>query len=301
MVRHVQQHVPTVSQRRTCAAFDQHRSTQRYQCIGQSSEEYLLVKRMHDLVRVNPRYGYRRIWGLLRLDGLRVNIKRIYRLWKQEGFKVPRRQHKKRNLGLSMNSITRRRATHKDHVWCWDFIHDSDEHNRPLKWLVVIDEYTRECLALEVERSIKALDVIDVLAELFLIRGLPRYIRSDNGPEFIARSVRSYLKSANVGPLYIKKGSPWENGYAESFNNRVRDELLNAELFLDLRDAKAHAERWKNQYNHRHPHSSLGYVPPAQFAASCSKVTPPKLATLACAPSPWNTKKTQSTDIVIGS
>jgi len=163
---------------------------------------------------------------------------------------------------------------------------------------VIVDEYTRECLALEVDRSIKAIDVIDVLADLFIIQGLPRYIRSDNGPEFIARAVRSYLKSANVGTLYIKKGSPWENAFAESFNNRLRDELLNTELFLDLRDAKVHAARWKNKYNHRHPHSSLGYVPPAQFEASCSTVTPPKLA---CAPSRWNTKKTQSTNIAVGS
>ena len=226
------------------------------------------MKRMHELVRANPRYGYRRIWALLRLEGQRVNRKRIHRLWKQEHFKVPMKQHKKRHLGASKNSIVRRRCEHKDHVWCWDFIHDSDERGRALKWLSIVDEFTRECLALEVERSITSPDVIDLLAELFIIRGVPMHIRSDNGPEFIANAIRSYLNRANVGTLYIAPASPWENGYAESFHGRVRDELLNVELFLDLPDAKAHASRWKNQYNHRRPHSSLGYVPPATFAAT---------------------------------
>lgn len=226
------------------------------------------MTRMHELVGQHPRYGYRRIWALLCLDGWRVNRKRIHRLWKQEHFKVPRKQHKKRHLGTSENSIIRRRSEHKDHVWCWDFIHDSDERGRPLKCLSIVDEFTRECLVLEVERSIKSCDVIDLLAELFIIRGVPQHIRSDNGPEFIANAVKSYLKRAGVDTLYVEKGSPWENGYAESFHSRVRDELLNVELFLDLRDAKGHAARWKNDYNHRRPHSSLGYVPPATFAAT---------------------------------
>ena len=229
------------------------------------------MRRMHELVRRHPRYGYRRIWALLRLEGWRVNRKRIHRLWKREHFKVPRKQHKKRHLGSSENSITRCQAECKDHVWCWDFIHDSDFRGRPLKWLSIVDEFTRECLVLEVERSITSLEVIDLLAELFIIRGVPRYIRSDNGPEFIANAVRSYLERADVGTLYVEKGSPWENGYAESFHSRVRDELLNVELFLDLPDATEHAARWKNEYNHRRPHSSLGYVPPATFAATLGR------------------------------
>ena len=247
------------------------------------------MKRMHELVRQHPRYGYRRIWALLRLEGFsggRVNRKRIHRLWRQEHFKVPQKQHKRRHLGCSENSIVRHRAEHKDHVWCWDFIHDSDERGRPLKWLSIVDEFTRECLVLEVERSIKSTDVIDLLAELFIIRGVPKHIRSDNGPEFIAEAIRSYLEPANVETLYVAKGSPWENGYAESFHGRVRDELMNVELFLDLRDAKGHAARWKNEYNHRRPHSSLGYVPPAMFAASLNQaravVVP--AATLGCPP-----------------
>ena len=229
------------------------------------------MTRMHELVRQYPRYGYRRIWALLRLEGRRVNRKRIHRLWKREHFKVPKKQHMKRHLGCSANSIVRRQAECKDHVWCWDLIHDSDERARPLKWLSIVDEFTRECLALEVERSITSLEVIDLLAELFIIRGVPRYIRSDNGPEFIANAVRSYLERADVGTLYVEKGSPWENGYAESFHSRVRDELLNVELFLDLPDATEHAGRWKNDYNHRRPHSSLGYVPPATFAATLGR------------------------------
>ncbi len=248
------------------------------------------MQRMHELVRHHPRYGYRRIWALLRLEGRRINRKRVHRLWRQEHFKVPQKQRKKRHLGSSSNSIVRRKAEHKDHVWCWDFIYDSDFRGRSLKWLSIVDEFTRECLALEVQRSITSRDVIDVLAELFIIRGVPEHIRSDNGPEFIAEAIKSYLKRANVGTLYIQKGAPWENGYAESFHGRVRDELLNVELFLDLRDAKSHAGRWKNEYNHRRPHSSLGYVPPAKFAATlvCPPVgaapLPPGRPTSTCYP-----------------
>ena len=226
------------------------------------------MKRMHELVRQHPRYGYRRIWALLRLDGWIVNRKRIHRLWRREGFKVPRKQRKKRRLGSSINSIIRHRAEHKDHVWCWGFIHDTDERGRPLKWLSLIDEYTRECLALEVARSITAADAIDVLAEVFIIRGVPGHVRSDNGPEFIASAIRSYLEKADVQTLYVAPASPWENGYAESFHSRLRDELLNAELFADLREARMLADRWRNEYNHRRPHSALGYVPPASFAAT---------------------------------
>ena len=283
---------PAVSERRACRVIGQPRSSQRYAAKQADEEERRLVKRMHELVRHHPRYGYRRIWGLLRLEGWRVNRKRIHRLWKQEHFKVPQKQHKKRHLGSSSNSIIRRRAERKDHVWCWDFIHDSDARGRPLKWLSIVDEFTRECLALEVERSIRSPDVVDVLAELLLIRGRPAHIRSDNGPEFIAEAIRSYLEGAQVGTLYIEKGAPWENGYAESFHGRLRDELLNAELFLDLPDAQAQAARWKNQYNHRRPHSSLGYVTPAAFAATLGRPPvgaaplPPSCPARTCYPVP---------------
>ncbi len=259
-----------VSQRRACRVLHQPRATQRYR-PKLKGDEPKLVNGMHELVRQHPRYGYRRIWALLRTEGWRVNRKRIWRLWKKEGFKVPRKQRKKRRLGTSDNGIVRRRAEHKNHVWCWDFIHDRDEGSRPLKWLSLIDEHTRELLALEVERSMKAVDVIDVLSQVLLIRGAPQHIRSDNGPEFIAHAMRRYLETAAVDTLYIKPGAPWENGYAESFHGKLRDELLNAELFADLREAKALAAAWQNDYNHRRPHSALGYQTPAAFAATCAR------------------------------
>lgn len=283
-----------------CRAIGQPRSTQRYEARGPTDDEKRLVGRMHELVRGHPRYGYRRIWALLRSEGWRVNRKRIHRLWKQEKLRVPKEQHKKRSLGSSENGVARRRAERKDDVWCWDFIHDSDARGRPLKWLSIVDEYTRECLALEVDRSITSADVIDVLAELFVVRGVPRHVRSDNGPEFIADRVRAYLGKAKIGTLYIERGAPWENGHAESFHGRLRDELLNAEVFLDLPDAKGHGARWRNEYNHRRPHSSLGYRAPAAFAATCVGATPLRLASLASAPCPRHTKKHQPTLIATG-
>jgi putative transposase len=234
---------------------------------------------MLELVRKYPRYGYRRIWALLRREGWRVNRKRIHRLWRQEGLKVPRKQRKRRYLGQSANGCARRRAEHKDHVWAWDFVHDRTRDGRPLKWLTVVDEYTRESLALEVGRRMRADDVIDVLAELFQLRGVPAHIRSDNGPEFIAAAIRRWLEYAGVEALYIEPGSPWENGYAESFNSRFRDELLDREEFENLPDARAYGTQYRLEYNHRRPHSALGYQTPAEFAAGCAAAsataTPP--------------------------
>lgn len=267
-VAYVQRQLPGGgSQRRVCGVLGQPRGTQRY-VAKIKDDEPRIVKRMHELVRCWPRFGYRRVWAMLRREGFRINRKRVYRLWKREGFKVPIKQLKKRRLGCSENGIIRRRAQGINDVWCWDFIHDRDEKGRALKWLLIEDEFTREGLALEVQRSMTAADVIDVLAQLFLIRGLPGHIRSDNGPEFIAAAIRRYLEQAGVETLYIEPGAPWENGYAESFGGRVRDEFLNAELFADLREAKGLSGWWKNQYNHRRPHSSLGYQTPAEFAAS---------------------------------
>jgi transposase InsO family protein len=226
---------------------------------------------MLQLVRRHPRYGYRRIWALLGAEGFKVNRKRVHRLWQREGLKVPVKQHKKRRLGTSDNGIVRHRASHKDHVWAWDFVHDRTEDGRTLKWLSVVDEYTRECLALEARRSFTSGDVIEVLRELVLIRGRPMHIRSDNGPEFIAKAICSWLESARVKTLYIEPGAPWENGYAESFHGRLRDELLDAELFTCLAEAKMLSMQWRLEYNHRRPHSSLGYVTPAAFAASLAQ------------------------------
>ena len=237
-------------------------------------EEKRLVQEMLALVGKHPRFGYRRIWVLLRKAGWTVNRKRIYRLWRQEGLKVPQKQHKKRRLGHSENSCVRRKAEHKDHVWTWDFVHDRTTDGRPLKWLSIVDEYTRECLALEVERGITAERVIDVLADLFRIRGVPRHIRSDNGPEFIAKAIRRWLGLAGVETLYVEPGSPWENGYAESFHSRLRDELTNGEEFASLAEAKHLADAWRLDYNHRRPHSSLRYRTPAEFAAGCAASVP---------------------------
>ena len=279
---------PEVSERRACETVGQSRSTQRYE-RKVKGDEAMIVKRMHELVRRHPRYGYRRVHAMLRREGFKINRKRVYRLWKQEGFKVPRKQRKKRRLGISDNGIVRHRAESINDVWCWDFVYDRDERGRSLKWLVIEDEFTREGLALEVDRSMKTTDVLDVLAELMLIRGAPRHIRSDNGPEFIAKAMQDYLKRAEIDTLYIKPGAPWQNAFAESFNSRFRDELLDAEMFADLREAKALSAWWKNEYNHRRPHSSLGSQTPAEFAA------PLRQAPLGAAPLPPLASAAQNT------
>ena len=265
-VRHVQQAME-VSERRTCRVLGQSRRMQRYQPRTRDDEGQL-VAAMLEHVKQRPRYGYRRIWALLRANGWSVNLKRVYRLWKQNGLKVPAKQHKKRRVGTSDNGCARRCATHKNHVWAWDFIHDRTRDGRSIKWLSILDEYTRECLALEVERSMTAGDVLDVLIDLIGARGMPQHVRSDNGPEFIAKAIRSWLTLSRIDALYIEPGSPWQNGYAESFGSKLRDELLNVEEFENLAMAKSLGLNWRQDYNHRRPHSSLGYRTPAEFAAS---------------------------------
>jgi len=209
-----------------------------------------------------------------------VNRKRVHRLWRREGFRVPAKQHKRTRLGHSENGILRRRAEHKDHVWAIDFIHDTDARGRPLKWLSVVDEFTRECVALEVRRSMTARGVAEVLIDLMATRGVPEHIRSDNGPEFTARAVRGWLERVGVRTLFIEPGSPWENGYVESFNGKLRDELLDRERFDTLREARVLIERWRRDYNTVRPHSSLGYRPPAPEAIAAG----PPSAALQAAP-----------------
>ncbi|QDS99144.1 IS2 transposase TnpB [Adhaeretor mobilis] len=246
---------------------DQPRSSQRYAAKPREDEQKL-VKRMLELVRENCRYGYRRIAALLRQEGWQVNIKRVYRLWRQEGLKVPQKKRKRRRLGVKENGCYHRRAEHKNHVLAWDFIFDRTTSGSTLKCLSIVDEYTRECLALKIDRSITSEDVLDTLAELFAMRGVPRHIRSDNGPEFIANAVQRWLKQLEIETLYVAPGSPWQNGYAESFHSRVRDEFFAIEEFENLGEARKLAAAWKENYNHRRPHSSLGYVAPAERSPS---------------------------------
>jgi putative transposase len=221
------------------------------------------------LSRENPRYGYRRVWALLRCEGWPINKKRVHRLWREEGLKVPQKQRKWRRLpvlGASENGCTRRRAEQKDHVWSYDFVMDLTEDGRRLKMMPVVDEYTRECLSIEVERSITAEDVVGTLASLFRSRGEPAFIRSDNGPEFVARAIRQWLEVSGVRTLYIEPGAPWENAYSETFISRFSDELLKREVFADLLEAKVLVDDYREHYNHNRPHSTLGYQTPGQFA-----------------------------------
>ena len=225
---------------------------------------------MRALARQRPRFGAERIHGLLVKRHWHVNEKRVHRLWKRENMQVPIKQHRKRRFsGGSENSCVRRKSEHKDHVWSYDFLTDRTEDGRQLRLLAVIDEYTRESLAIEVARSFTAQDVIGVLRYLFAIRAAPEHIRSDNGPEFVAKSIRRWLQRADVKTLFIAKGSPWENGYVESFNGKLRDELLNRELFLSLEEARWLIDRWRADYNHRRIHSALDYQTPAAYAAGC--------------------------------
>ena len=255
-----------VSERRACRVVGQPRTSQRY-LARPRDDEAALVKRMLELVRQRPRFGYRRIAALLRKEFWRASATRIYRLWRREGLKVPQKKRKRRRLGKSENGCHRRRAEYKDHVWCWDFVFDHTTSGSTLKWLSIVDEFTRECLCLKVDRSITSEDVIDTLAELFAMRGVPKHIRSDNGPEFIARAIQRWTKQLSIETLYIEPGSPWENGFAESFHSRLRDEFLATEVFESLAAARKLTMAWKEDYNHYRPHSSLGYVAPVEFAA----------------------------------
>ena len=203
----------------------------------------------------------------MRLEGWqRLNDKRVERLWRREGLKVPAKQPKRKRLWLNDGSCIRLRPTHKNHVWSYDFVHDRTSNGRAIKMLTIIDEYSRECLTIEVGRKLNSNNVIEVLSELFIEHGTPEHIRSDNGPEFIAKRVRWWLKRFNVETLFIEPGSPWENGYIESFNGKFRDELLNLEIFDTLYEAKVLVERWRWEYNTIRPHSSLGYRPPTPEA-----------------------------------
>ena len=262
------------SERRICRAIGQPRSSQRYSKTV-SNDERILIADMHRLALKWPRYGYRRITVLLQRTGWRVNVKRVHRLWKAEGLQIRRKARKRRRLGNSSNACHRRKPLGKDHVWSYDFVSDRIEAGGRLRLLNVVDEFTRECLTIEVGRKFRGKDVVRTLAELFAIRGRPGYIRSDNGPEFASRAVRKWLQRTGVGTLFIEPGSPWENGYIESFNGKFRDECLNGELFLSLAEARYVVDRWRMDYNHHRPHSRLNWMTPAAYAASCPKLGRP--------------------------
>ena len=257
-----------VSERRACQVISQPRMTQRYKPKPPDKDQPLTTE-IKRLAQKHKRYGYRMITAKLRQDSWQVNHKRVQRIWQKEGLQVPYRRKNKKARGGSENSCTARKAEYINHVWTYDFMSDQTEDGRRLKLLTVLDEFTRESPALEVGRSIRAPDVIAVLDYLFMVRGAPQFIRSDNGPEFIANAVKQWLKDNDVKTLYVEPGSPWENGYIESFNGKFRDEVLDREVFYSVAEAKVLAENWRLEYNNRRPHSGLGYLTPAEFASSC--------------------------------
>lgn len=220
---------------------------------------------MHTIAKRYPRYGTPRVTRMLRDEGFRVNHKRVERLWRLEGLQVPQKQRKRRRLGSSSQGCTRMRALYPNHVWSYDFVSDQTEDGRRIKIFVVVDEYTRRCLSLEVGRRFTSQEVIDTMRVLFEIYGAPTHVRSDNGPEFIAHDLRGWLSRRGAGTLFIEPGSPWENAYVESFNSRLRDELLNRELFTSLLEARVLLEEHRIEHNEVRPHSSLGYQTPGVF------------------------------------
>ena len=251
-----------ISERRACQVLRQHRSTQRKLPRGWADEGRLIAD-MIALARQYGRYGYRRIAVLLRDAGWQVNDKRVERLWRRAGLKVPAKQPKKGRLWLNDGSCVRRRPKYRNHVWSYDFVHCRTDDGRAFRTLNILDEHSRECRTIRVRRRLNSTDVIDALSDLFILQGGPAFIRSDNGPEFIAQAVRDWIAAVGAKAAYIEPGSPWENGYCESFNAQFRDELLNGETFYSLREAQILIETWRKHYNTKRPHSALGYRPPA--------------------------------------
>jgi putative transposase len=254
-----------VSERRACRTLRQHRSTQRKPPRGRADEGRLTAD-VIELARQYGRYGYRRITALLRQAGWSVNAKRVERIWRREGLKVPAKQPKRRRLWLNDGSCVRLRPERANHVWSYDFVHDRTHDGRAYRMLNIIDEYTREALMIRVDRKLNSVSVIDALTDLFILRGPPAFIRSDNGPEFVAEAVRDRIAAVGARTAFIEPGSPWENGYVESFNARLRDELLDGELFCSLKEARIVIEQWRRHYNQVRPHGALGWRPPAPEA-----------------------------------
>jgi len=250
------------SERHACHLVHQPRGTQRYQPT-QRNDEDALTRAIITLADRYGRYGYRRITIKLREAGWNVGKDRVERIWRREGLKVPQKQKPRGRLWLNDGSCVRLRPEHQNHVWSYDFVSTFTHDGRTVRMLNLIDEHTRECLAIHVRRRINSANLIDVLADAMIEHGIPEYIRSDNGPEFVAKELRKWLARTGAATLYIEPGSPWENGYCESFNGKLRDECLNGEIFYSLKEAQVVIERWRMYYNTVRPHSSLGYRPPA--------------------------------------
>ena len=262
-----------ISERHACRLLGQWRGTQRYEPDHRLDEDEL-TRAVIALASQYGRYGYRRITALLRSAGGQVGKDRVQQIWRREGLKVPQKQRPRGRLWLHDGSCLRRRPDHPNQVWSYDFVSARTHDERTLRLLTLLDEYTRECLAIQVERRMGSQEVIETLSEVMVWRGIPKHIRSDNGPEFVAKELREWLGKLGTGTLYIEPGSPWENGYCESFNGKLRDECLNGELFYSLKEAQIVIEEWRVQYNTVRPHSALGYRPPAPGAYS--PVLPPK-------------------------
>jgi transposase InsO family protein len=277
-----------LSERRICRVLGQHRSTQRRVPTGPDDEERLTAD-LVELARRHGRLGYRKIAEMLRSTaGWIVNDKRVERIWRREGLKVPAKQSKQGRIWSADGSCIRLRAERPNHVWSYDFVEDRTHEGRKYRMLNLIDEFTHECLAIRVDRKLKSTDVIDLLSDQFILRGVPEHIRSDNGPEFVAKAVQDWVRAVGAKTAYIERGSPWENGFIESFNARLRDELLDGEIFYSLAEARIVIESWRRHYNTVRPHGSLGYKPPAPevfipaFATRAAlqprPATPPALA-----------------------
>jgi len=275
-----------ISERFACRILGQHRSTQR-KIPKATDDEAALTADIIALAIQYGRYGYRRITALLRNAGWVVNVKRVERIWRREGLKVPVKQPKRGRLWFNDGSCVRLRPEYPNHVWSYDFVEDRTHNGKKYRMLNVIDEFTRECIAIRIGRQLKSTDVIDVLSDLFILRGIPGHIRSDNGPEFVAKAVRDWITAVGAKTAYIMPGSPWENGYCESFNSKLRDELLNGEIFYTLKEARVIIERWRRHYNTVRPHSSLGYKPPAPEALQWPASQPGPASPATPAVAPW--------------
>ena len=261
-----------LSERRACQITGQHRSTQRHQPGRGGDRDDALRERLRKLSAEHPRWGYRLAWGAVREEGWAVNRKKIQRLWREEGLRVPQRKRKRRRLGDSMVPAVRLRAERPDHVWALDFQFDTTVDGRTLKLLHVVDEHTREALAIRVARSIDADHTVRVLDQIVRERGAtPELVRMDNGPELTANALRDWCLFGGTGRSYIEPGSPWQNPFVESFGSRVRDEVLSVEAFDSVLEASIVIEDWRNIYNPKRPHSSLGWKPPAAYADSLKR------------------------------